>query len=75
MFVIAMVGGAIALGLAINATDQALDGGIAVMRAAKKEGVRDGIRRYQEGLGAEREKEAYKEGYEDCKNDVKEILG
>jgi len=75
MFVIVALGGAVALGLGICAVDQALDGGLAVLQAAKAEGARDGIREYRDGPGAEERREAYKNGYNDCKQDVKDILG
>lgn len=75
MFFMAMVGGAVALGLGICAVDQALDGGIAVLRAAKAEGAREGIKEYRDGPGQEAYKEGYEQGYKACSEDVREMLG
>lgn len=75
MFVLVAFGGAIAIGVGIRVVDQALDGGLAVLKAAKKEGARDGINEYRNGPGAEKVKGSYEQGYNDCKEDVKELLG
>lgn len=74
MFVLVAVGGAVALGLGICAVDQALEGGLAVLRAAKAEGARDGIKEYREGHGQEERKEAYKQGYKHGAEDMRDVL-
>jgi hypothetical protein len=75
MFALAMLGGAVALGLAINAADQVADGGLGLLQAARHDGAVEGINRYREGIGQKKVKEAFEAGYKACRKDVKEILG
>jgi len=75
MFVMTMVGAAVLVAVAINKTDQALEGGLAIIKAARKDGARRGAEEYRDGPGKEAKKESFENGYRAGAEDMRDILG
>lgn len=74
MFVMAMLGSAIAVALGINILDKTADTGLGLLQGARHDGAMKGIEEFQKGPGKEAQKRAYRQGYEDCSEDVEKIM-